>query len=219
MNAMILAAGRGERMRPLTDQCPKPLLPVNGKPLIVYHIEALKRAGIDDIVINISWLAQSIIDALGDGSQFGVRIHYSHEPQALETAGGIVQALNWLEDEFIVVNGDVFSDYDFAQLKLLEHEAQLVLVDNPPHHPAGDFALCDGLLQNHGAEQFTFSGIAAYRKSFFVGVEAGHQALAPLLRTAADDERVGAQYFAGRWSDVGTVDRLQALQNKFHSSA
>jgi len=211
---MILAAGRGERMRPLTDHCPKPLLEVNGKPLIEYHIEALKRAGIDDIVINISWLAQKIIDALGNGSRFGVRIHYSHEPQALETAGGIIQALDKLDDAFIVVNGDVLSDYDFASLKSPKLDAQLVLVDNPPQHPDGDFSLCDGLLQNNGDETFTFSGIAAYRKSFFAELAVGHQALAPLLRAGADDERIGAEYFAGRWSDVGTVERLQALQSE-----
>lgn len=208
---MILAAGRGERMRPLTDLCPKPLLEVNGKPLIEYHIEALKRAGIDDIVINISWLAKKMMDALGNGSRFGVRIHYSYEPQALETAGGIIQALDKLEDTFIVVNGDVFSDYDFSTLYPPEHDAQLVLVDNPPQHPDGDFALCDGLLQNNGDVKFTFAGIAAYRKSFFADRDAGHQALAPLLRAAADEERIGAEYFAGRWSDVGTVERLQAL--------
>ncbi len=209
---MILAAGRGERMRPLTDSCPKPLLPINGKPLIVYHIEALSRAGIDSIVINTSWLADQIVNALGDGADYGVKIRYSHEPQALETAGGIIHALPLLDDEFIVVNGDVFSDFDFVNLKDFERSAQLVLVDNPLHHPDGDFALCDGLLMNRGDELFTFSGIAAYRKSFFHYLPDTHQPLAPLLRKAADDEEVGAQYYGGRWSDVGTVERLQALQ-------
>jgi MurNAc alpha-1-phosphate uridylyltransferase len=208
---MILAAGRGERMRPLTDVCPKPLLQVNGKPLIVYHIEALRRAGIDSIVINTSWLADQIVAALGDGSDFGVNIHYSYEPQALETAGGIIHALPLLDDEFIVVNGDVYCDFNFSQLAGFERSAQLVLVDNPAHHPKGDFALCDGLLMNRGDELFTFAGIAAYRKSFFNDLPDAHQALAPLLRKAADDEEVSAQYFSGRWSDVGTVERLQAL--------
>ena len=209
---MILAAGRGERMRPLTDSRPKPLLEVDGKALIVYHLEALRRAGIDDIVINVSWLGDMIERALGDGSAFGVKLHYSREPQALETAGGIIHALDWLDDEFIVVNGDVFTDFNFARLTDFDGEASLVLVDNPPHHPDGDFALCDGLLQNRGDELFTFSGMAAYRKSFFQGLPDERQALAPLLRKAADDEAVSAQYFAGLWSDVGTVERLQALQ-------
>ncbi len=209
---MILAAGRGERMRPLTDRCPKPLLEINDKPLIVYHLEALKRAGITDIVINVSWLADQITTTLGDGSAFGVNIHYSHEPQALETAGGIIHALPLLDERFIVVNGDVFSDYDFARLRSFERAAHVVLVDNPAHHAAGDFALCEGLLQNKGSETFTFSGIAAYQKEFFNGYDDAPRALAPLLRAAANDERVSAEYFTGNWSDVGTVERLRRLQ-------
>jgi len=208
---MILAAGRGERMRPLTDQCPKPLLEVRGKPLIVYHLEALARAGIESVVINLSWLGGQIRRALGDGSAFGVHIHYSEEPVALETAGGIVKALDLLDDEFIVINGDVYTDFDFAVLRNLDAQACLVLVPNPTQHPRGDFALRDGLLVNNADELFTFSGIAAYRKSFFIDVPAGRSALAPLLRQGADEGVISARLYEGLWSDVGTPARLQAL--------
>ncbi len=208
---MILAAGRGERMRPLTDHCPKPLLEVQGKPLIVHHLEALARAGIESVVINLSWLGEQIRQTLGDGSAFGVRIHYSDEPVALETAGGIVKALDLLDDEFIVINGDVYTDFDFAQLRTLNAQACLVLVPNPTHHPYGDFALRDGLLLNDGDELFTFSGIAAYRKAFFVDVPAGRSALAPLLRKGADEGDISALLYEGVWNDVGTPARLQAL--------
>jgi len=201
-------------MRPLTDSCPKPLLKVDGKALIVYHIEALQRAGIDSIVINISWLSDKIRQALGDGSQFGVQIHYSYEPQALETAGGIIHALGELDDEFVVVNGDVFTDYDFSQLANFKQDAHLVLVPNPPHHPQGDFALSAGLLANDGAEKFTFSGIAAYTKTFFANLNDEHMALAPLLRSAATSQRISAEFYDGLWTDVGTVERLQALQSR-----
>ena len=209
---MILAAGRGERMRPLTDSCPKPLLTVRGKPLIAYHLEALKRAGIDSVVVNISWLGQQIEQALGDGAGYGLKIEYSREEQALETAGGIVQALDRLQDEFIVVNGDVFSDYDFSRMPGLTGDAHLILVENPEHNPAGDFALDQGLLSNRMGSRYTFSGIARYRKSFFAGLPAGKAALAPLLRAGADQQRIGAELYRGLWSDVGTAQRLQQLQ-------
>lgn len=179
---MILAAGRGERMRPLTDSCPKPLLPVNGKSLIVYHLEALKRAGIVSVVINHSWLGDQIEQQLGDGTRYGLKISYSHETQALETAGGIIHALDKLEDEFIVVNGDVFTDFDFRRLLNPEHEAHLVMIPNPAHHAQGDFSITQGLLSNNtgarnGAQRYTFSGMASYRKSFFSGLDEGKQAL------------------------------------------
>ena len=211
MNAMILAAGRGERLRPYTDSCPKPLLKVKGRALIEYHLEALADAGIQSVVINLSWLAAMIEHRLGDGSKFGLQINYSHEKQALETAGGIIQALPLLDDRFIVVNGDVFTDYDFKRLLKIKTDAHLVLVDNPEHNPAGDFTLTDQLVGNEEQGRLTFAGIAVYRKSFFEGLAPGKRALAPLLRERAGDRRVGGEYFNGEWSDVGTVERLQDL--------
>lgn len=208
---MILAAGRGERMRPLTDSCPKPLLTIHGKPLIAYHLEALKRAGIDSVIINVSWLADQIMQSIGNGSQFGLHIDYSHEPQALETAGGILQALPKLRDRFIVVNGDVFTNFDFGRLLNIPKPAHLVLVDNPGHNVAGDFAVRDGLLSNDEYNRFTFSGIACYRKNFFDGLKIGRRSLAPLLRDGADRADVSAEIYRGAWSDVGTVERLKAL--------
>jgi len=209
---MILAAGRGERMRPLTDRCPKPLLKVKGKPLIVYHLEALKKAGIDSVVINVSWLADHIQQTLGDGSSFGLHIQYSVEDEALETAGGIIQALDKLDDEFMVVNGDVFCDYDFTRLLNLSAEAHLVLVPNPEHNQVGDFGVSNGLLLNSSHQQYTFSGLSCYRKSFFNGLDQGRRALAPLLRAQADQQNVSAELFDGLWSDVGTIERLDSLQ-------
>lgn len=211
MNAMILAAGRGERMRPLTDSCPKPLLEVNQKALIGYHLEALQRAGIERVVINVSWLAEQIKHSIGDGSQFGLSVVYSDEKEALETAGGIVQALDRLDDRFIVVNADVFTDYDFSRLFALQSDAHLVLVASPEHNPSGDFAIENGCLSNAETSRYTFSGIAVYSKTFFSGLSAGKQALAPLLRKAADEGRASAEFYAGQWSDVGTVERLQQL--------
>jgi len=213
MNAMILAAGRGERLRPLTDNCPKPLLTINDKPLIVYHLEALKRAGIESVVINISWLGDQIQQALGDGSQFGLSISYSHEAEALETAGGIIQALDQLDDHFIVVNADVYTDYDFSRLLNLQTAAHLVLVPNPQHNPSGDFAIEQKWLSNKSQPRYTFSGVASYKKSFFDDLEPGQRALAPLLRLAAEQQICSAELFNGMWSDVGTASRLESLQN------
>lgn len=211
---MILAAGRGERMRPLTDSCPKPLLTINGKPIIVYHLEALKKAGITSVVINVSWMADKIIQYLGDGSAYGVSITYSDEPEALETAGGIINALDKLDDEFIVVNGDVFTDYDFSRLTALTRQAHLVLVDNPTHNQHGDFSIHQGVLSNNESCRFTFSGIACYQKSFFSDVIEGKQALAPLLRKKANKQLVTAEIYQGVWSDVGTPQRLNELQSQ-----
>ena len=213
MNAMILAAGRGERMRPLTDTIPKPLLTIKGKPLIVYHLETLKKAGIDSVVINVSWLGEKIQQALGDGSAYGLQIQYSVETQALETAGGIIQALDKLHDEFIVVNGDVFTDFDFTRLLSLTADAHLVLVDNPQHNLSGDFAIEQGLLVNQGTQQYTYAGISCYKKSFFAGEGEGIKALPPLLRAAADQQRISAEYFQGLWNDIGTPERLQQLES------
>ncbi len=211
MNAMILAAGRGERLRPYTDHCPKPLLEVNGKALIEYHLEALAKAGIKQVVINISWLAEMVQNRLGNGRNYDLEIIYSHESQALETAGGIIQALPFLDDQFIVVNGDIFTNYPFDQLLNIESPAHLVLVDNPDHNPQGDFTLEHGLIGNAVEARHTFAGIAVYQKKFFAGLGTGKQGLAPLLREAADRKTVNGELYDGVWVDVGTVERWQSL--------
>jgi MurNAc alpha-1-phosphate uridylyltransferase len=215
MRAMILAAGRGERMRPLTDETPKPLLVAGGRPLVVWHIEALVRAGLRDIVINHAHLGHRIEQALGDGSRYGARIRYSPEGEALETAGGIAHALPLLgSDPFLVVNGDIACDYDFAGLPPLSGalRAHLVLVPNPPHHPQGDFALRDGRVRAEGEAKLTFSGIGVYRPALFAGIARGARApLAPLLREAMADGAVGGELHEGRWMDIGTPERLAEL--------
>lgn len=224
MKAMILAAGRGERMRPLTDSKPKPLLEVKGKPLIQWHIERLRSAGISDIVVNASWLKEQLIDFLGDGSRFGVNVTLSVEPDgALETAGGIVQALGLLGERFIVVNGDVWTDHDPAGLLALPDTsdlAHLVLVENPVHNGSGDFCLQDGrIVESEGksagrsiCKRHTFAGIGAYRRDLFAGTEPGVRKLAPLLREAISAGRVSGELHAGQWSDVGTPARLAELK-------
>ncbi|MCP4487910.1 MAG: nucleotidyltransferase family protein [Gammaproteobacteria bacterium] len=212
MNAMILAAGRGERLRPYTDTCPKPMLEVRGKPLIEYHLEALGAAGISEVVINISWLAEQIEIHLGDGSRFGMKITYSHEPEALETAGGIVQALAYLNDRFIVINSDVFTDYPIKRLLEIESVAHLVLVENPAHHAAGDFTLAQGLIGNQIDNRYTFAGIAVYQKSLFTNLLPGKRALAPLLRQAADQQKVSGELYSGAWTDVGNLQRWQTIE-------
>ena len=212
--AMILAAGRGERMRPMTDHTPKPLLEVRGKPLIEHHIERLAHAGIVHIVINLAWLGSMIRDSLGDGSRFGVRIEYSEEtPRALETAGGIFRALpRFGPAAFLVVNGDVFTDYPLAAAALAPcHEAHLVLVPNPPQHPAGDFGLEHGLAVPSAPLQYTFSGIAVYRPEFFAGCVDGAFPLKPLLLRSMAARRCSAELYTGIWDDVGTVERLRAV--------
>ena len=213
MKAMILAAGRGERMRPLTDRVPKPLLRAGGKSLIVYHIEALVAAGIRELVINHAHLGEQIEAALGDGRRWGVRIRYSPEEAALETGGGIFRALPLLGDgPFLVVNGDIWCDYGFSVPPLAEGLlAHLVLVDNPAHNPRGDFGLSGGRVVNGGAARFTFSGIGLYRSELFAGCESGAFPLAPLLRAACDRGQVSGEHFSGRWTDVGTPRRLQEL--------
>ncbi len=212
--AMILAAGRGERMRPLTDRLPKPLLEVRGQTLIERHVERLVRAGIERLVINLAWLGSMIQDRLGDGSRYGARIAYSvEEPRALETAGGIFRALALLgERPFAVVNGDVFTDYPFERLRLgAAHDAHLVLVANPPQHPRGDFGLAAGLAVAESARLHTFSGIAAYRAAFFAGCTDGVFPLKPLLLRSMAAGRCSAELYAGSWEDVGTPQRLEAL--------
>jgi MurNAc alpha-1-phosphate uridylyltransferase len=229
MKAMILAAGRGERMRPLTDHCPKPLLSVGGKPLIVRHIERLAAAGITDIVINHAHLGHMLEAALGNGVAFGVRIRWSPEPPgALETAGGIRQAMQFLGDApFLVVNGDIFCDADLAPLIGIAARlhpggdlAHLLLIDNPAHHPEGDFALKTGRVRSEEEPRLTFSGIAAYHPALFAHLEAGHPArLAPQLRAAMDIDRVSGEHYRGRWVDVGTPERLALLDAQLHMSA
>jgi MurNAc alpha-1-phosphate uridylyltransferase len=217
MRAMILAAGRGERMRPLTDDTPKPLLPVAGKPLIVWHLERLARAGFCEVVINHAHLGDQIEALLGDGDAWGLGIRYSPEPPgALETAGGIANALpllaNGLGDEpFLVINGDIFCDWDVGRVPVGDQLAHLVLVDNPPHHPAGDFSLT-GCVVGLGEPRLTFSGIGLYRPSLFAGIERGQSSkLAPLLRAAIAAGRITGEQHSGRWEDVGTPERLAAL--------
>jgi MurNAc alpha-1-phosphate uridylyltransferase len=212
--AMILAAGRGERMRPLTDTQPKPLLRIRGKPLIERHIERLAQAGIERIVINLAWLGWMIRDYLGDGSRHGVSIRYSEEsPHPLETAGGIFRALPLLgPDPFLVVNGDIFTDYGFERVSLDEERvAHLVLVPNPPQHPRGDFGLEGDAAVPAAERQYTVAGIAAYRNEFFAGCEDGVFPLKPLLVRSMAAKRCGAELYTGLWEDVGTPERLEAL--------
>lgn len=213
MKAMILAAGRGNRMRPLTDHTPKPLLRAGGKPLIVHHIERLAAAGIRDLVINHAHLGEQIEAALGDGAAFGVHIRYSAEGEALETGGGIFKALPLLGDKpFLVLNGDVWTDCDVGDLRLADGDlAHLVLVENPSHNPNGDFALAAGRIQAEGSPRDTFSGIGVYRPELFEGCTPGAFPLAPLLRRAMQAGRVGGRRHSGRWFDIGTPERLAEL--------
>jgi MurNAc alpha-1-phosphate uridylyltransferase len=216
---MILAAGRGKRLRPLTDRTPKPLLPVAGKPLIEYHIEALAAAGIQELVINHAHLGTRVEQALGDGSRWGIRIKYSPEAEALGTGGGICNALPLLGSQpFIVVNGDVWTDYDFDCLRLSDDRlAHLVLVANPPHHPTGDFSLVDGRVLDQGDVRWTFSGIGVYSPDLFRGCGAGAFPLAPLLREAMAEGRASGELFKGQWIDVGTRERLGELEGMLNT--
>jgi MurNAc alpha-1-phosphate uridylyltransferase len=212
--AMILAAGRGERLRPLTDTTPKPLLRVRGQPLIEHHVLALARAGIERIVINLAWLGSQISDYLGDGARYGVTIVYSEErPCALETAGGIFRALPHLEPgPFAVVNGDIYTHFPLDTLRLPQAcDAHLVLVPNPPQHPAGDFGVQQGFAVPEAASRYTFSGIAMYRSGFFAGCTDGVFPLKPLLLRSMAAQRCSAELYTGVWEDVGTAQRLQAL--------
>jgi MurNAc alpha-1-phosphate uridylyltransferase len=216
MRAMILAAGKGERLRPLTLHTPKPLLRAAGVPLIEYHVRALARGGFSELLINHAWLGQQIEDYLGDGSRFGLCIRYSAEAEPLETGGGIFNALPLLGDApFLVVNGDIFTDYDFASLRrAMDTQAHLVLVDNPDHHPQGDFRLCNGHVLDAiaGNDCLTYSGIAVLRATLFEGCQTGSFKLAPLLRRAMLAGAVSGERFQGRWIDVGTLDRLAQVE-------
>ncbi len=216
---MILAAGRGERMRPLTDNLPKPLLKVADKMLIEYHLEKLKSAQITDVVINHAWLGNKIEQALGDGSRYGLNITYSAETEALETAGGIINALPLLRgvndeaDAFIVINGDIYCDYDISILpSTLSGLAHLVLVNNPPHNPQGDFVLkTTGAVETEGDNKLTFSGIGVYHPDLFKDYPNGKLALVPILRKAMEQHQVTGESHQGIWHDIGTPERLSEL--------
>ncbi|MCX4189280.1 N-acetylmuramate alpha-1-phosphate uridylyltransferase MurU [Methylophaga sp. OBS3] len=220
MKAMILAAGRGERLRPLTDKTPKPLLKAGGKPLIVHLIERLVAAGFDDIVINYAHLGEQFPEQLSDGAQWGANISYSPELDGgLETAGGIIRALPLLGNEpFLVINGDIWTDFDFASLrnKLADKAlCHLVLVPNPPQHPNGDFHLTDdNQVEPVGDNQYTFSGIGLYRPALFAGYDDSKRPLKPLLLEAMAQSRASGELHNGEWSDIGTAERLKALDDQ-----
>ncbi len=218
---MILAAGRGERMRPLSDTVPKPLLEAGGKPLIVHLIERLVSAGLRDLVINHSHLGEQIERSLGTGDRYGARIIYSHEEGGgLETGGGIFKALPLIEsDPFAVINGDIWTDYPFERLpKTLTGLAHLVLVDNPPQHSQGDFSLLDGQVEDSGAARLTFSGIGVYARDVFAGCRPGKFPLAPLLRAAMERRQVSGEHYTGVWRDIGTPQRLRDLDRELRRS-
>ncbi|MGH8288307.1 MAG: N-acetylmuramate alpha-1-phosphate uridylyltransferase MurU [Steroidobacteraceae bacterium] len=215
MRGMLLAAGRGERLRPITDTLPKPLLQVAGKPLIVYHLEALARANVREVVINLSWLGQQIRAALGDGSRYGVQIAYSEEgPVPLEAGGGIHRALPLLgAGPFLVVNSDVWTDMDFGRVMTLDEgaDARLMLAPNPPHHPRGDFGLEGDFVVERETDRFTYTGVGIYRPELFQGCAPGKFPLLPLLQRAIAARRLRGEVHRGEWLDIGSPDRLVAL--------
>jgi MurNAc alpha-1-phosphate uridylyltransferase len=227
MKAMILAAGRGERMRPLTDALPKPMIAVAGKPLIRHHIERLCAAGVREFVVNLGWHGDMIREALADGAHLGVNIRYSEEGwPALESGGGILHALPLLgAGPFIVVNGDVYMDYPWPRLIECARTmpagdlAHLVLVPNPAHNPKGDFALEDGRISNAESARLTFSGLSLHRPEFFAGCSGGHFPLLPLWRNFAGERRLSGEIYSGIWSDVGTHERLVQLERRLDGGA
>lgn len=223
MKAMILAAGRGERMRPLTDHCPKPLLSANGKPLIEYHLERLASLGVREVVINAAWLSEQFPQRLGDGDRWGLNIQYSLESEALETAGGIAKALPLLGDEpFLLVNGDVYCEQDLRALQLRDGElASLLLVANPEHHPNGDFCLdANGKvsMRQAGQPSYTFAGISLMHPNLFDAVPVAKQRLLPVLEAAMVDSKVAGLVSDQYWCDVGTPERLRALEARLAES-
>ncbi len=221
MKAMIMAAGRGERLKPLTDTVPKPLVPVAGKPLIVYHLEALARSGVREVVINLSWLGDRIKSALGDGGEHGVRIRYSEEgPVPLETGGGIFHALPLLGPEpFLVVNGDVWTDIDFGRLSLdgSVADACIVLVQNPAHVPRGDFGLDGDFVVERETQRFTYTGVGVFHPEFFHGCQPGKFPLRPLLARAIAARRLRGSLYRGDWFDIGTLERLNELDARLRA--
>jgi MurNAc alpha-1-phosphate uridylyltransferase len=215
MRAMILAAGRGERLRPLTDELPKPLVEIAGKPLIEFHLEALAGAGFREVVINQGHLGDLLPEALGDGSHWGVNIHWSDEqPEALETGGGIFKALPLLGSApFLVINGDLWTDYPCARLRAVKCDwAHLVMVPNPSHNPAGDFALSGARIRESGDRKLTFSGMAVYNPRLFDGCRPGKFSVVPLVRSAMENHLVTGEEFLGGWNDIGTLERLDAAR-------
>ncbi len=212
---MLLAAGRGERLRPITDTLPKPLVEVAGKPLIAYHLEALARSGVREVIVNLSWLGGLIRAALEEGDRYGLRITYSEEgPEPLETGGGIFKALPLLGPEpFLVVNADIWTDMEFSRNLPLEHDAhaRIVLAPNPSHHPQGDFGVENGLVVERPSDRFTYTGVGLYRPEFFAGCQPGKFPLLPLLRRAIAARRLREAAFHGRWCDAGSPERLARL--------
>jgi MurNAc alpha-1-phosphate uridylyltransferase len=216
MRAMILAAGRGERLRPLTDTLPKPLVKVRGKPLIEHHIQALSAAGFREIVINQGHLGDLLREKIGDGGRWDISIHWSDEqPTALETGGGIHRALPLLGSApFLVVNGDIWTDYPFARLRAVKCDwAHLVMIANPAHNPRGDFALLGARIRYEGEEKLTFSGIGVYHPRLFDGCEPGKFSVVPLLRSAMKNHLVTGEHYAGCWDDIGTLERLESIES------
>ncbi len=216
MRAMILAAGRGERLRPLTDEVPKPLVEVAAKPLIEHHLEALAKAGFREVVINQGHLGDLLPERLGDGGPWGLHIAWSDEqPEALETGGGIFKALPLLGTApFLVVNGDIWTDYSFARLRAVKCDwAHLVMVPNPEHNPAGDFALAGARLRAGGGNRLTFSGIGVYHPRLFRGCRAGKFSVVPLLRSAMEEHLVTGECHRGSWNDIGTLERLEEARS------
>ena len=215
MRAMILAAGRGERLRPLTDTTPKPLLPVGGRPLIDYHLENLANAGFREIVINLAHQGEKIRETLGSGSNWGLNITYSPEPpNALDTGGGIHNALSLLgEAPFAIINGDVFSEYPLARLRAIKCDhAHLVMVPNPAHNPNGDFAISGGYVTNDVEPRYTFAGISVYHPRFFDSESGGRFSVVPMLLKAMSLQNVTGEMYKGVWHDIGTLERLETLQ-------
>jgi len=217
MKAMVLAAGRGERLRPLTERLPKPMVEAGGRPLIDWHLQRLAAAGLRDAVINVSHLAEQIVAHVGDGARYGMRVAWSRETEPLETAGGIANARALLgEAPFLLVNSDIYCEVDFSPLKSLPlsgNLAHIVLVPNPPHHPEGDFTLESGMVGNGAAPRYTYAGVAVMSPSIVAGVRAGEKApLGPLLRKAAGDGKLSGELFRGLWTDVGTAERLAELR-------
>ena len=213
MKAMILAAGRGERMRPLTDHTPKPLIKAGGRPLIEHLITGLVAGGIPEIIVNTAHLGHLVEETLGDGSRLGASIHYSPEGEALETGGGIFQALPLLGNApFLVINGDIATDFPFKSLRNRNIDlAHLVLVPNPEHHPHGDFGLSEGQALDGGEPRFTFGGIGVYHPDLFKNEKPGRFPLAPLLRKGMAEQKVSAELYSGLWMDIGTIERLAAF--------
>ncbi len=218
MRAMILAAGRGKRLRPLTDSNPKPLVEIKGKPLIEYHLQALANAGFREIIINQGHLGNMLPAVIGDGSRWNVTIHWSDEqPEALETGGGIFKALPLLgAAPFLVVNGDIWTDYPYARLRAIKCDrAHLVMIPNPPQLPNGDFSLQQARIRNQGENKLTFSGISVYNPRLFDGCTPGKFSVVPLLRSAMENHLVTGEEYRGVWEDIGTLERLDLIRSRF----